>query len=236
MKNLRTKFTLIVLLFGILVLGVTNAFAYVPKDCVVITTNNYYAREVHNDFMVREIEVCLSHNTKSIAYELPPLDVPLVLETTDGATLTVRLSPIEDLSQPFFMLEGESVEVFLPESVRHLRYQMQVSVANSSEGVIEGSVDGQVIGRILLRDIHSTGADSLMIALGGLSTEWWFEVASSPPRSVVVFALTTSLTQEGEFFLSEAGWIRIYPSEPLVVLGDDWLEGGYFAIKVTFPR
>lgn len=224
------------LLFGILGLGVSNVFAYAPKNCVIVSTRHYYAREVHDDFIVREIEVCLSQSIKSIAYELPPLDVPLVLEATDGATLTVRLSPIEDLSQPFFILEGESVEIDLPESVEDMRYQMEVSVANNSDGVIEGFIDGQVVGRILLHDIHSTGADSLMIALGGLSTEWWFEIDSQPENSVVVFALTTPLTQEGDFFLSEAGWIQILRSEPLVILGDEWLEGGYFAIKATFPK
>lgn len=237
MKQLRMKFAFMTLIFWTLTLGAVNASAYAPKDCVAIETRNYYAREVHNDFIVRDIVVCMSHTDKSISYELPPLDVPLVLQATDGATLTVRLSPINNPEQPFFILVGESVEVLLPETEELVRYQMEITVLNGTGDVIEGFVDGQVVGRIMLHDTQSTNRNTLIAALGGISTEWHFEVASRPDRSSVWFSLITAPDETGDFYLNETGWIRISRlEEPLVILGDEWIDGGYFAIKATFPK
>ncbi len=234
MKQLRMKFVLMLVIALTLILGIPNAMAYEAQNCVSIETHNYYAREVHSDFIVRNIEVCLSHTTKSISYELPPLTVPLVLKATDNATLTVRLSPINNSLQPFFILTGESVEVVLPQSAEPVRYQMEVSTLNGSGDVIEGFIDGQVIGRILLRETRSENRNTLIAALGGLSTEWQFMVTSRPPRSLVQFGLITTPSEVGRFNLSEDGWIRM--SRTIEVLGDEWLDGGYFAIKATFPK
>jgi hypothetical protein len=234
LEKLYPKFVLISLIVMALGFGISNVSALEPKHCVTVGTENYYARGIHDDFIARDIQVCLSHTTKSIAYELPPLTVPLVLESTDGATMTVVVAPIDDLDNSVIHEIGESIEIVLPQP--DVRYQMNVSVAASSDGIIEGLIGGEVIGRILLLDFHDTSSDTLIVALGGLSTEWQFRATHRPDYSLVRFGLITTPTETGEFELADDRWLRISRSEFLVILGDEWLEGGYFAIKTVFPK
>lgn len=187
--------------------------------------------------MVHEIDLCLSRETKSIEYELPPLNKPLTLETTDGSVMSVVVTTLDQPDDQIISAAGQQVVVELPISEQLVRYRLFVEVPVSANGIMVGKIDGQVVGRILLLDSHTRRSDTLVVALGGLSAEWWFETTSRPANSSVWLGLITSPSETGRFHLSEAGWSRLsLRAYHLVVADEDWLEGGYFAIKASFPR
>lgn len=232
MKQIR----LVILLIGVALISALPLQARDNDYCATITARHYYARGVHNDYLVHDIGLCLSDTAKSITYELPPLSEPLYLRATDGYQIRVVITEVDSPEDVLMSLAGESVMVSLPETDPATRYQMTVIVSNNSQGIIEGSIDGQVVGRILLLDSHTRFSDSLVASLGGLSGEWWFETTNRPQNSSLRFALIDEPTPQGNYAVGEAGWNNIprtSANNPLVVAGEDWLAGGYFAIRLT---
>lgn len=227
---------LVVLLIGVTLISTLPLQARDSDYCATITTRHYYARGVHNDYLVHDIGLCLSDTAKSITYELPPLSEPLYLRSTDGYQIRVVITEVASPDDVLMSLAGENVMVSLPVASPATRYQMTVAVSNRSQGIIEGSIGGQVVGRILLLDSHTRFSDSLTVSLGGLSGEWWFESTSRPQNSSLRFALIGEPTTQGNYAIGEAGWSNIPRSSAdnaLVVTDDDWLAGGYFAIRLT---
>jgi hypothetical protein len=205
-------------------------------NCVTIQTSHYYAREVHNDYLDHEIELCLSNRRKSVRYELPPLTQPLTLSSSDGFNLSVEIEELD--GEEVMRLYGNEVTFSLPTTDGSVRYMMTVEVSNYSDGIITGSIDGEEVGKILLYDIHRLHSDSIVMALGGLSAEWWFAVSDQPEDSRVSMAVISQPDIYGDFDESASGWNRLpeLTSDSLVIMGEDWLEGGYFALMATFTH
>lgn len=208
-------------------------------NCVVVTTRHYYAREIHNDFMVREIELCLSEIAKSISYELPALPEPLTIESTDGATVSVSVTDLSNPEQVILFMSGQSVTFELPPLSEATRYQLKVEVPRDSDGVIIGRFGQQEVGKILLLDSQTRYSQSLTAALGGISGEWWFETRSAPAGATVRLAIITTPTDTGSFTLISDSWLRVRDirlNQPAVIFGEEWSSDGYFALRATFSR
>ncbi|MDH5533451.1 MAG: hypothetical protein OEX81_03435 [Candidatus Pacebacteria bacterium] len=215
--------------------------AHGESNCITVSSRNYYAREIHNDYLVHDIELCLSRVSKSITYELPPLTVPLTLETTDNFYLWVTIKDIET-GDEVLSLRGRDVTFELPVQDGSVRYEMKVSLSNRSEGIIIGSVNGQEVGKIILLDTHYRNTDTLTVAMGGLSAEWWFAITDMPDESLVNFALTSIPDVNGHFDITNS-WQEVpvstgseLPEDYLVILDDDWSATGDYAIQVTFTN
>lgn len=210
-------------------------------DCATVTSRHYYASGEHDDYLVHDIDICMSHTQKSVRYELPPLTAPLSLTSADQFNLTVTIAELESGEEVMTIVSHELTFV-LPVTDGSVRYTMTVSVSNQSDGIIIGSIDGQEIGKILLIDAHRSQSDTLTVAMGGLSGQWWFSIADMPENSMVSFALTDSPDFDGHFNIT-GSWQEIpestgseNPADYLVIGQDGWSETGDYAIRVSFPR
>lgn len=217
------------------------ALAQDEERCVIVAARHYYAREIHDDYLLRQFELCLSSETKSVSYEVPALPEPLTLIAQDGVTISVA---VEELSRPgevFLAVEGQQVTFELPEqgtTENPSRYQLTVEVRTGSSGIIEGRFGDHVIGQILILENHRRYYDSLVIALGGHSGEWWFETTDRPVPGSLVFVAVIPEPTHGQIGVEWEDWRWIYDADrdhPTIILGNEWLPGGYMAIEATFP-
>jgi hypothetical protein len=95
----------------------------------------------------------------------------------------------------------------------------------------------QEVGRILLLESYSRHSTTITAALGGVGAEWHFSVATSPVNTTVKLGVITPPDAHGLFRVSPAGWQTLSDeSHPIIITSDLWLEGGYFALKVTFAN
>lgn len=210
-------------------------------NCATVTSRHYYASGVNNDYLVHDIDICMSQTRKSVRYELPPLTAPLTLTSTDQFNLTVTIAELESGEEVMTMFSHE-ITFSLPVTDGSVRYMMTVSVSTRSNGIIIGRYQGQEVGKILLLDTHSSQSDTLTVAMGGLSGKWWFSIADMPESSTASFALTDSPDADGHFDIT-GSWQEIpestgseNPADYLVIGQDDWSATGDYAIRVTFPR
>jgi hypothetical protein len=230
-----------ILILSVVLMLIPMSLQAQGNDCVNITSRHYYARDTHNDYLVHDIEMCLTDNIKSVTYGLPPLAVPLTLENSDGEDMWVTITELES-TEEIIVLSGSEVTIELPVKDGSVRYKMTVVVSNESNGIIAGSIEGQEIGKILLIDEQSDmGFDTLQVSLGGISGEWWFELTERPDNGVwFLFSTINEPDSEGEFEINGWNLIPTIPSEdelavthsPLVI--EEWLSGGYFVIQATF--
>lgn len=196
-------------------------------QCVTLVMRHYYAREVHDDYLLRQMEVCLSSTSRSLQYELPPLSVPLTLEAAEG--LTAVVTELES-GVEVFRASGTSVTFQLPPT--DLRYQLRVSVAAGADGVVVGYIDGVEVGRVLLLQHRQARQEVVTIALGGLSGEWWFQ--TTQPAHVSLTTISVPVTR-----INASRWRPVYSlraDRPTVILSDGWQAGGYLALRVRFPH
>jgi hypothetical protein len=219
---------ILLLVLAMVLLIAVPAQASMPEDCATVTTRHYYALGTHNDYLVHDIQLCLSQTRKSLSYELPPLSQPLTLESTGGFTLSVKVVELES-GEEVVREYGDNVTFSLPVQDGSIRYQMTVAVSNRSDGVIVGRIGGQEIGRILLIDFHHQSSDTLIIAFGGLSAEWWF--AAQTEDTSVYMAL---IDQPTSTVSTDVEWNELPGTEGFRVVQNSYWRGRYLAIKAVF--
>jgi hypothetical protein len=227
-----------VLIVGLLILAVPHVLASTP-NCVTVQTRHYYARGEHDGSVLRDNILCLSQTTKSITYEVNSLPQPLTLQSSGGAVMTVYAI---DLSQPdtrLFTLTGNVVTFELPQTQPDVqnRYQLTVEMSRGFKGVVIGKFGQTEVGKILLLETPSAYRRILTVALGNLSGELWFETTAIPSNTWVYVSPITVPAPDGSFMTNGWKWVKpLGAKNPAIIFGNEWAEGGYYAIRASFPR